>query len=330
MFGHLPTAWYRRSSGISSPANKTKASPDRKGREKNPLKLPLTVGARLAECLQRSAGSVIDTLRILFWRFPMFRDRPLTWLFVAATVCVDFAIAVGSPDALANLWQWGFCLGQSAVLGCWLVVGTRHRLERGALFVVAQLVLATVLSFPFLNGSLIVWGRMLAPSALYGTMAALGVFVGKICFFRFRVTRDANRSYVIRYSLMEIFGWTVVVAIAAAALRQGRLITMFQVPELLLFFLGLGLNIGLVTVLLIDHNNRYRYSLSFVIRLFNRVLSFCVENIARPDSTIRFGFYRLCGICSDLDCRLSARRAFTRTYGATNPDRCPKLPTAAC
>ncbi len=188
----------------------------------------------------------------------MFRDRPLTWLFIAATICVDIAIAIGSSDALASLWQWGFCLGQSAVLGSWLVVGTRHRLERGALFVVAQLMLATVLS----NGSLVAWGRMLAPSALYGTMAALGVFVGKICFFRFRVTRDANRSYVLRYSLMELFGWTVVVAIAAAALRHGRLITMFQIPELLLFYLGLSLNIGLVTGLLVDHNNRYRYSLS--------------------------------------------------------------------
>lgn len=195
----------------------------------------------------------------------MFRKRPLTWLFFLATVCVDLVIAAVSKDAFASLWQWGFCLGQAAVLGCWLAVGTRHRLERGALFVVGQIILATILSFRFLNGSLEVWGRMLASTALLGTMAAIGAFAGKFCFFRFRMKQEECPADVLRYSLMELVGWTVVVAIASAALRHVQLLAILKIPELLLFFMGFGLTIGLVAVLFIDRNNRYRYAPSLAL-----------------------------------------------------------------
>ncbi len=202
----------------------------------------------------------------------MFRERPLTWLFIVATICVDLAISLDSRDAFASEWQWGLCLGQSAVLGSWLALGTRHRLERGALFVVGQLLLVIVLSSrypignsPEASGWLLapnaIWW-LLAPNTICGTVAALGAFVGKIVFDRFRETQKANRPSEFRYSLMELLGWTVVVAIAAAALRHAKLLTFLQIPELLFFFLGFNFNIGLITALLADHNNRYRYSIS--------------------------------------------------------------------
>ena len=201
----------------------------------------------------------------------MFRDRPLTWLFIAATICVDL-VAI-TPDSMGSFFGeslWGFYLGQAAVLGCWLAVGTRHRLERGALFVVGQIVLATV-SWIRLLDSGGPWGRVLTPFALYGVMAAVGVFVGKACFSRFQVTLDVKRSNVLRYSLMELFGWMVVVAIAAACLRHAQLISMLEIPELLLFFLGFSLNIGVITELF-NGRHRYRYapffSLGFSFALY--------------------------------------------------------------
>jgi len=190
----------------------------------------------------------------------MFRERPLTWLFVLATVCVDM-LAIGPlpVDSLLGESLWGLYLGQVAVLGCWLVLGTRHRLERGALFVVGQVVLTTI-SWICLFGRRGTWGVMLAPFALYGTMAAAGVFVGKACFFRLRVTSNIKRSNMFQYSLMELIGWMVVVAIAAACLRHARLIGMLEIPELLGFFLGFSANIGVISELLVGRN-RYRYAI---------------------------------------------------------------------
>lgn len=191
----------------------------------------------------------------------MFRERPLTWLFVIATICVDAMIVMNWEDPIANDWRWGLGLGQSAVLGYWLIAGTGHRLERAAMFVTGLLAITSVLVWPFQSGGLLPWGRMLTPSAIFGAMSAVGAAMEGICFSHMRKkSRDVPDGHPVRYSMMELIGWTAIVAISAASLRHVQMIQLLLIPEMLIFVVGFSFTLGIVTALLTKHRYEKRYS----------------------------------------------------------------------
>ena len=266
----------------------------------------------------------------------MFCDRPLTWLFVVATICVDL-IAIGPQNLSSSfgLFQWGIYLGQAAVLGCWLSVGARHRLERGALFVVGQLVLTTVYCLRLPSGTLGLWGQVIPPFAFFGVMAAVGVFVGKVCFSRFQMSSRVERSNVLRYSLMELIGWTVVVAIAAASLRHAELLSIVKIPRFLLFFLGFSMNIGVFTELLFSRD-RYRHALLFSLAFSSALYYFFflkVLGISYPPYVLAFvvsmAYVMLWIVVSRLDATSLARRALQTSSDDQTSPLPPQRPRAA-
>ena len=66
-----------------------------------------------------------------------FRQRPLTWLFVIATLCVDAVAATYQFPAAAVMAMF---FGQAFVVGGWLALGGAHRLFRAAVFIVVLMV----------------------------------------------------------------------------------------------------------------------------------------------------------------------------------------------
>lgn len=215
----------------------------------------------------------------------MFRDRPLTWLFVIATLLVDAGLIFnGNVDAYRG-WIIGFFLGQSAVLGCWFAVGSRHRLERGALFVVGQIVVALIVWFCVSDGSPDQWGRVLAALAIYGAASASSAFLAKLCFSRFQITQAKKQADILRYPLMEIFGWTVVVAIASAIMRQATFTHLFQDRSDLSNLLGSAAIIGLWATFFANAQQASRYAV-FVGASVTGIFFLVAYNIATFPSLV--------------------------------------------
>lgn len=181
----------------------------------------------------------------------MFRDRPLTWLFIVATVCLNFVFTgYGSGDIVPRVIGTGFFLGQSLSLGSWLAVGSRHRLERGAVFVVGHVLLTVFICFGFAGEDFGSWGRVIAALSLYGFAGFSGAFFGKIgqYWISLRFSEEPNER--LRFPIIELFGWTVVVAIASAVMRQANFTHLLSGTNMLVFFVGSALLTGLATAIL--------------------------------------------------------------------------------
>lgn len=151
----------------------------------------------------------------------MFRDRPLTWLLFIATLLLDSVFALhGTEGTVSRILGTGLYLGQSLWLGCWLAVGARHRLERGAVFVIGQIAVALIICLGFAGESLQSWGRVIAALSLYGFTAFVGALMGRAASLWLNRRDAASVSDRVRFPIIELLGWTVVVAIASAVMRQ--------------------------------------------------------------------------------------------------------------
>lgn len=152
----------------------------------------------------------------------MFRNYPITCLFILATVCVDVAVAFTSvQDSFLNsesglkfyLWNFGIP-AQVSALALWAVYGKTHRLTKAAwvTFAGGMLLLATavVLQQPHLNESI-----------SFNLIQILVVIAGAGCCWMLGVgkaEREDNQSF--QFSLVEMFGWSMIVALWAFALRS--------------------------------------------------------------------------------------------------------------
>lgn len=137
----------------------------------------------------------------------MFQQRPLTWLFILATSVVDVVLVstdagkVDPPTAL----KIGFMLGQLGVLALWCVNGNCHRLSRAGLIVLATAVVAYFSDF------------MMGP--LSQRLAIYFFYVGSIIAISL-----ISQLFMARYRnwqmpLIEMFGWTIVVALVSYCIR---------------------------------------------------------------------------------------------------------------
>jgi hypothetical protein len=137
-----------------------------------------------------------------------FRRRPLTWLFLIATACVDLAaVATGHETA----WFATLVVGQVMVAGGWLALGRAHRLARVGVFMGVMLALAAPDFFlagvddpewRYVLGTLLVIGVATAVSA--GALLLLMKLFGVMS-----PTPHADRW---RYSVVEMLGWMIIVA----------------------------------------------------------------------------------------------------------------------
>jgi hypothetical protein len=164
----------------------------------------------------------------------MPRNYPLTWLFIIATVCVDLAILFMSErgsalleNAGSRFYLYNFVLpAQFSTLAIWGVMGKTHRLTRAAWITLAfgSLMFFTWFVEGPLSGESIALSFIQFFTVLGGTALLRACGVGK--------HKNGKENQLVRFSLVEMFGWTIVVALWAFALRfalAGMIVDLYLV-----------------------------------------------------------------------------------------------------
>jgi hypothetical protein len=153
---------------------------------------------------------------------PSFRQRPLSWLFLIATICVDLVLV--TIDDEEELWIVAMLFGQSFVVGGWLALGQSHRLLRGGGFVVGVLALALLAAVGFFEPPIFTfqtaWAQSIGAVAVLAGAAAVMSWGWDAVLRRLPQRRhepgDAVRW---QFPVAELFGWTIIVAVASAFMR---------------------------------------------------------------------------------------------------------------
>jgi hypothetical protein len=178
----------------------------------------------------------------------MFRERPLTWLFILATVVVDLAMFFGGRGTVFE----GIVVGQVAAIAIWAAIGHSHRLTRGSLLVVAVGILAYLPGFRSFQS----YSRMLTFMAAF----ALAVAATSLGFVwlrrRIRIRFDGDHEQTpLKVPLIEFFGWTIVVAIASFGARHMDVQFLERVQH---FFPVYLLTYAIVPLALVLFDSRFR------------------------------------------------------------------------
>lgn len=152
---------------------------------------------------------------------PTFYERPLTWLFGIAAICLDaVALSVDHEGDFATVLG----LGQLLLASGWLVLGQSHPLARATWVIVAIAVLtAPDYVIPRLRSGFyidLVWphvlGELIAGAAFTSAVAA-----GWLTVLRGFAGDDHHcLSRKPQFSLATLFGWMIVVAVASTGLRN--------------------------------------------------------------------------------------------------------------
>ena len=147
----------------------------------------------------------------------MFRDRPLTWLFIIATVAIDLVlILIDDKSDLIQSFTVGYVLGQLAALSIWSIRGTQHRLARASIAIIATGLLSFTIEID--GGNEPIW------MAFYTLYVALVMFfsLASNCsrYLLLKKSEDEELRTRLRIPLIEFFGWTVVVAIVSFGARH--------------------------------------------------------------------------------------------------------------
>ena len=148
-----------------------------------------------------------------------FRQRPLTWLFWIATICLT---AVGALKSNEATWFGLLLTGQLYVLSGWMGISQAHRLARGAVLVIAPLWLTAMVlrsqrtpngeeAKTVLGVAMALGGIVFLATAIIAAILRLGP-----------AQRTTNRSRW-QISVAEILGWTIVVAIASWSVSHAML-----------------------------------------------------------------------------------------------------------
>jgi hypothetical protein len=155
----------------------------------------------------------------------MFRKWPLTTLFIIATICVDLAVMLnskpGAPSSNDETWSFYFwnmgMPAQFSVLALWSVFGNTHRLTKAACATAAFAILLGLIGLKFQP---IFRGDIIAFSFIQFLTVLAGAACFRICGIG-KVVQSANNP-MFRISLVEIFGWSLVAALWAFAIRYAN------------------------------------------------------------------------------------------------------------
>jgi hypothetical protein len=153
---------------------------------------------------------------------PSFRQRPLSWLFLIATICVDL-VAVTVDDE-EELWILAMLFGQSFVVGGWLALGQSHRLLRGGGFVAGVLALALLAAVGFFEPLIFTfqtaWAQSIGAVAILAGAAAVMSWGWDALLRRLPQQRhESGAAARWQFPVAELFGWTIIVAVASAFMR---------------------------------------------------------------------------------------------------------------
>lgn len=144
-------------------------------------------------------------------------QRILTWLFIAASVALDCAILTATWTQ-RDLYEFhpllqGIALGQVGALAIWTVCGELHRLARGAclVFGTGAIAVATIGSQDWYAQ------KWLAQLGVYAVLVV--AVVAALEFARRTVAERRAPHEMVQTPLIELFGWTIVVAIVSFGTR---------------------------------------------------------------------------------------------------------------
>jgi hypothetical protein len=150
-----------------------------------------------------------------------FRQRPLTWLFAIATLCVDAMIIFLSfqpRGALFNGATAGLLMGQCWALGAWLVLGHAHRLVRGIIVVLSVAAINAVratAAYRAWGDFKLSWTFELEWYAVSAAVSAGAAWIAVLFVGRNQLGVDSPLDDRFHFPLVELFGWTIVVAVAS-------------------------------------------------------------------------------------------------------------------
>jgi hypothetical protein len=163
----------------------------------------------------------------------MFRERPISGLFLIATLIVDLVLlTITSADSLAAMIKLGLVLGQLAALAVGAVRGQSHRLARISFLVVGT----GLLTYLVVDGS-----RQQGVWLAFNTLYVVGIVLvtGITDVMRYRFGMNSVKRYTKehwRVPLIEFFGWTIAVAIISFGARYMEFV--FLTEEVLLIVLA--------------------------------------------------------------------------------------------
>jgi general stress protein CsbA len=152
----------------------------------------------------------------------MLRKYPLTTLFIVATICVDAALVVSAnrQDLLNSDSGWPFYLwnsllpAQISTLAVWGVFGKTHRLTKAAV--------VTLLGAAFLWIQWLIFQEMFFNELTFVNLLQIsGVIVGSLMLRICGLGKPTNSDQQpFQFSLIEMFGWSMIVALWAFAFRS--------------------------------------------------------------------------------------------------------------
>jgi hypothetical protein len=139
-----------------------------------------------------------------------FHQRPLTWLFFIALACLN-VLAISTNFQLD--WYADLLAGQVMIAGGWLALGHAHRLARAGVFA-AVVVAAASPDYLLRPTDSNMWRYVL------GSLMTLGVVTAASSGCWLLISRCIDRqrrepSPRWRFSVAEILGWMIIVAVAS-------------------------------------------------------------------------------------------------------------------
>jgi hypothetical protein len=162
---------------------------------------------------------------------PSFYERPLTWLFWIATLCLDaVALAIDYEGPFAS----ALGLGQLFVVSGWLVLGRGHPLARASWFVAMLILLvAPDYGIPRWRSSMhqdVVWPHVLALMVAAGAFTAFAT--GACATFLWIVsTPEPQPPRKPQYSIAALLGWMTVLALSTTCVRLADFSLLNETPR---------------------------------------------------------------------------------------------------
>jgi hypothetical protein len=220
-------------------------------------------------------------------------NKPLTLLFAFATVLLDVVLVAYGVDAPAPSAVIGFLIGQMCVAGAWLVSGRTYRLARAAACVGAMVGLATIIERSQsvdVGISVRSWGRTFAAVTVIAASAAIASAACASLLGRTGHRDSASRDQL-RFPLVEIFGWMIVVALASTALRVAEYAHLTSDFTTLAFVLAGSGIAGMAYTLLLGREGRpSRRHIRVALAAILAFLAASILSTPTRDPTVHYGF----------------------------------------
>jgi len=145
----------------------------------------------------------------------MFRDRPLTWLFIVATICVDLTLT-SSFDTMVP----GLVIGQLSAVAIWSVMSKSHRLARPGVF----LAVVSLVAGRYMTPASLFFSENFITNFLVAYAILIVIVTLPVALFRYWVLSSMEHKkkkflFQFQFPLIELFGWTIIVAYASFVSR---------------------------------------------------------------------------------------------------------------